>query len=84
MKNAPVDRPVVLAGDAVPTLKRAVRKARRPRAALRPVDPAGSGFEARLSDAVQAVIQEEVQRMTRRVYARLPGVIAKAAVAGDV
>ena len=84
MKSAPQDRSVLAASDTVPTLKRAVRKARSPRAALRPVDPAGSGFEARLSDAVQAVIQEEVQRMTRRVYARLPGVIAKAAVAGEL
>ncbi len=84
MKNAPVNRAALPASDAVPTLKRAVRKARRPRAAMRPVDAAGSGFEARLSDAVQAVIQEEVQRMTRRVYARLPGVIAKTAVAEEL
>lgn len=84
MNNAPMDRSALPAPDAVPTLKRAVRKARRPRPALRPVDAAGAGFEARLSDAVQAVIQEEVQRMTRRVYARLPGVIAKAAVVEDV
>lgn len=84
MKHLPVAPSVLPASDAVPTLKRAVRKARRPRAALRPVDPAGSGFEARMTNAVQAVIQEEVQRMTRRVYARLPGVLAKAAVAEEL
>jgi hypothetical protein len=41
------------------------------------MDPAISGLEAALHDALEALIQEETQRMSRRVYARLPGTIAR-------
>jgi hypothetical protein len=34
-------------------------------------------LEAALQDALEALIQEETQRMSRRVYARLPGTIAR-------
>jgi hypothetical protein len=41
------------------------------------MDPAISGLEAALHQAVETLIQEETQRMSRRVYARLPGTIAR-------
>jgi hypothetical protein len=78
MNHPPADPLALPALGAVPTLKRAVRKARRPVAALRPVAPGLSSLEADVNEAMQAVIHEEIQRMTRRVYARLPGIIAKA------
>lgn len=81
MKAVPPDAVVPPAVAAVPTLKRAVRKVRRPMAALRPVAAGAGGLEASVQDAVHAVIQEEVQRMTRRINARLPGVIAQAVAA---
>ena len=62
---------------AVPTLNRAVRKSRRAPVALRPIDPAFSSLEAALHAAVETLIQEETQRMSRRVHARLPGTIAR-------
>ena len=65
------------APDAVPTLQRAVRKSRRATVALRPMDSAISGLEAALHQAVETLIQEETQRMSRRVHARLPGTIAR-------
>ncbi len=78
MNNPPADPLALPVLGAVPTLKRAVRKARRPVAALRPVAPGVSSLEAHVNEAVHAVIHEEIQRMTRRVYARLPGIIAQA------
>ena len=77
MKKSHVDTSILPIPDAVPTLKRAVRKSRRASVALRPMDPAISGLEAALHDALEALIQEETQRMSRRVYARLPGTIAR-------
>ena len=77
MKQPHADTSTLPMPDAVPTLKRAVRNSRRAPVALRPVDPAISGLEAALHDAVEALIQEETQRMSRRVYARLPGTIAR-------
>jgi hypothetical protein len=77
MKKSHANTSTLPMPDAVPTLKRAVRKSRRAPVALRPVDPAISGLEAALHDAVEALIQEETQRMSRRVYARLPGTIAR-------
>jgi hypothetical protein len=83
MKDVPADHSALRSLDAVPTLKRAVRKGRRPLAALRPVAADASGLEARVNGAVQAVIQEEIQRMTRRVYARLPGIISRAMLVSE-
>jgi len=77
MKKSSVDASILPMSDAVPTLNRAVRKSRRAPVALRPMDPAISGLEAALHDALEALIQEETQRMSRRVYARLPGTIAR-------
>ena len=77
MKKSHADTSILPIPDAVPTLKRAVRKSRRAPVALRPIDPAISGLEAALHDALEALIQEETQRMSRRVYARLPGTIAR-------
>jgi hypothetical protein len=77
MKKSHANTSTLPMPDAVPTLKRAVRKSRRAPVALRPIDPANSGLEAALHDAVEALIQEETQRMSRRVYARLPGTIAR-------
>ena len=77
MKKSHADTSILPIPDAVPTLKRAVRKSRRAPVALRPMDPAISGLEAALHDALEALIQEETQRMSRRVYARLPGTIAR-------
>ena len=77
MKQPHADTSTLPMPDAVPTLKRAVRKSRRAPVALRPIDPAISGLEAALHDALEALIQEETQRMSRRVYARLPGTIAR-------
>jgi len=77
MKKPHADTSILPIPDAVPTLKRAVRKSRRAPVALRPMDPAISGLEAALHDALEALIQEETQRMSRRVYARLPGTIAR-------
>jgi hypothetical protein len=77
MKKSHADTSILPIPDAVPTLKRAVRKSRRAPVALRPMDPAISGLEAALHDALEALIQEEIQRMSRRVYARLPGTIAR-------
>jgi len=77
MKKSHADTSILPIPDAVPTLKRAVRKSRRAPGALRPMDPAISGLEAALHDALEALIQEETQRMSRRVYARLPGTIAR-------
>lgn len=77
MKKSHADTSILPIPDAVPTLKRAVRKSRRAPVALRPMDPAISGLEAALHDALEALIQEETQRMSRRIYARLPGTIAR-------
>jgi len=77
MKKSLVDASILPMADAVPTLNRAVRKGRRAPVALRPMDPAISGLEAALHHAVETLIQEETQRMSRRVYARLPGTIAR-------
>lgn len=77
MKKSHADTSILPTPDAVPTLKRAVRKSRRAPVALRPMDPAISGLEAALHEALEALIQEETQRMSRRVYARLPGTIAR-------
>jgi hypothetical protein len=77
MKKSHADTSILPIPDAVPTLKRAVRKSRRAPVALRPMDPAISGLETALHDAVETLIQEETQRMSRRVYARLPGTIAR-------
>jgi len=77
MKKSHADTSILPIPDAVPTLKRAVRKSRRAPVALRPMDPAISGLEAALHDALEALIREETQRMSRRVYARLPGTIAR-------
>jgi hypothetical protein len=77
MKKSSVDASILPMSNAVPTLNRAVRKSRRAPVALRPMDPAISGLEAALHDALEALIQEETQRMSRRVYARLPGTIAR-------
>ena len=77
MKKPAAETSIVLMPDAVPTLSRAVRKSRRAPGALRPMDPAISGLEAALHKAVETLIQEETQRMSRRVYARLPGTIAR-------
>ena len=77
MRKSHADTSILPIPDAVPTLKRAVRKSRRAPVALRPIDPAISGLEAALQDALEALIQEETQRMSRRVYARLPGTIAR-------
>jgi hypothetical protein len=77
MKKPLVDASILPMADAVPTLNRAVRKGRRAPVALRPMDPAISGLEAALHHAVETLIQEETQRMSRRVYARLPGTIAR-------
>jgi hypothetical protein len=77
MKKSSVDASILPMSDAVPTLNRAVRKSRRAPVALRPMDPAISGLEAALHDALEALIREETQRMSRRVYARLPGTIAR-------
>lgn len=76
MKKPSVVPSGVPAPDAVPTLQRAVRKSRRAPVALRPMDPANSDLEAALRQAVDTLIQEETQRMSRRVLARLPGTIA--------
>jgi len=76
MKKPAADTSIVPMPDAVPTLSRAVRKSRRAPVALRPMDPAISGLEAALHEAVETLIQEETQRMSRRIYARLPGTIA--------
>ena len=77
MKKSHADTSILPIPAAVPTLKRAVRKSRRAPVALRPMDPAISGLEAALHDALEALIQEETQRMSRRLYARLPGTIAR-------
>jgi len=77
MKKPAADPLMVPAPDAVPTLQRAVRKSRRAPVALRPIDPAASGLESALHQAVETLIQEETQRMSRRIYARLPGAIAR-------
>jgi hypothetical protein len=77
MKKSSVEPLISPAPDAVPTLNRAVRKSRRAPVALRPMDPAISGLEAALHEAVETLIQEETQRMSRRVHARLPGTIAR-------
>ena len=77
MKKPAVEPLIPPAPDAVPTLNRAVRKTRRAPVALRPMDPAVSGLEAALHAAVENLIQEETQRMSRRVHARLPGTIAR-------
>jgi hypothetical protein len=77
MKKSSADASILPMSDAVPTLNRAVRKSRRAPVALRPMDPAISGLEAALHDALEALIREETQRMSRRVYARLPGTIAR-------
>jgi hypothetical protein len=77
MKKPATDTSILPMPDAVPTLSRAVRKSRRAPVALRPMDPAISGLEAALHHAVETLIQEETQRMSRRVYARLPGTIAR-------
>ena len=77
MKNPSVEPLISPARGAVPTLNRAVRKTRRPPVALRPMDPAVSGLEAALHAAVENLIKEETQRMSRRVHARLPGTIAR-------
>ena len=77
MKKPSVEPLIPPAPGAVPTLNRAVRKTRRPTVALRPMDPAVSGLEAALHAAVENLIQEETQRMSRRVHARLPGTIAR-------
>ena len=80
MKNSLTEPPIPALPDTVPTLKRAVRKGRRAPVALRPMNPAGSDLEAALQEAVQVVIQEETQRMSRRIYARLPETIARVLV----
>ena len=77
MKKTSADPAMQPVPDAVPTLQRAVRKSRRAPVALRPMDPAISGLEAALHQAVETLIQEETQRMSRRVHARLPGTIAR-------
>ncbi len=77
MKKPAAETSIVPMPDAVPTLSRAVRKSRRAPVALRPMDPAISGLEAALHEAVETLIQEETQRMSRRIYARLPGTIAR-------
>ena len=77
MNKPAADTSILPVPDAVPTLSRAVRKSRRAPVALRPMDPAISGLEAALHKAVETLIQEETQRMSRRVYARLPGTIAR-------
>ena len=77
MKKPSVEPLISPAPGAVPTLNRAVRKTRRPPVALRPMDPAVSGLEAALHAAVENLIKEETQRMSRRVHARLPGTIAR-------
>jgi hypothetical protein len=77
MKKPAADTSILPMPDAVPTLSRAVRKSRRAPVALRPMDPAISVLEAELHKAVETLIQEETQRMSRRVYARLPGTIAR-------
>ena len=77
MKKPAADTHIVPMPDAVPTLSRAVRKSRRAPVSLRPMDPVISGLEAALHEAVETLIQEETQRMSRRVYARLPGTIAR-------
>ena len=77
MKKPAADTSILPVPDAVPTLSRAVRKSRRVPVALRPMDPAISGLEAALHEAVETLIQEETQRMSRRIYARLPGTIAR-------
>ncbi len=77
MNKPAADTSILPMPDAVPTLSRAVRKSRRAPVALRPMDPAISGLEAALHKTVETLIQEETQRMSRRVYARLPGTIAR-------
>jgi hypothetical protein len=77
MKKPAAETSIVPMPDAVPTLSRAVRKSRRAPVALRPMDPAISGLEAALHEAVETLIQEETRRMSRRIYARLPGTIAR-------
>jgi hypothetical protein len=77
MKKPAVEPLIPPAPDAVPTLNRAVRKTRRAPVALRPKDPAVSGLEAALCAAEEDLIQDEAQRMSRRVHARLPGTIAR-------
>ena len=77
MKKSAADTSILPIPDAVPTLQRAVRKSRRAPVALRPMDPAASALEAALHQAVETLIQEETLRMSRRVYARLPGTIAR-------
>jgi len=77
MKNLTTDPSTMPVPDAVPTLNRAVRKSRRASVALRPMDPGMSGLEAALHQAVETLIQEETQRMSRRVNARLPGIVAR-------
>ena len=77
MKKPAADTSILAMPDAVPTLSRAVRKSRRAPVALRPMDPAISGLEAAMHKAVETLIQEETQRMSRRIYARLPGTIAR-------
>ena len=62
----------------LPTLKRAVRRSRRSSTALLPQGPVASEIETALHDVLQNLIQEEAERMTRRVYARLPHAIAQA------
>jgi hypothetical protein len=59
MKKSHADTSILPIPDAVPTLKRAVRKSRRAPVALRPMDPAISGLEAALHDALEALIREE-------------------------
>ena len=77
MKESPAGPHPLPTPDAVPTLNRAVRKSRRAPVALRPIDPMTTGLEAAIHQAVETLIQEETQRMSRRVYARLPGTIAR-------
>ena len=77
MNKPAADTSILPMPDAVPTLSRAVRKSRRAPVALRPMDPAISGLEAALHEAVETLIQEETRRMSRRIYARLPGTIAR-------
>ena len=77
MNESPADPHPLPTPRAVPTLNRAVRKSRRAPVALRPIGPATTGLEAAIHQAVETLIQEETQRMSRRVYARLPGTIAR-------
>jgi hypothetical protein len=75
---APANPPTL---SALPTLQRAVRRSRRPSTALRPQDTAAAAIEGALQAVLKTVIDEETQRMTRRVYARLPHAIAQALAA---